>query len=149
MATGREQGFLRWQWDHYERVHTQRLTLVVHLLTVPLFLCGTLALLTAPFVGWPNAVAGDAMDDRKGTRLVIRARTEGDRITFEIEDDGPGVPESLRDRIFEPFVTTKDVGEGTGLGLAVCRGIVEGAGGTIALRPLERGACFVVDLPLA
>lgn len=58
MSTGREQGFLRWQWDHYERVHTQRLTLVVHLLTVPLFLCGTLALLTAPFVGWPNAVAG-------------------------------------------------------------------------------------------
>ncbi len=93
--------------------------------------------------------AGDAMNDRRGTRLVIRARTEGDRITFEIEDDGPGVPESLRDRIFEPFVTTKDVGEGTGLGLAVCRGIVEGAGGTIALRPLERGACFVVDLPLA
>lgn len=93
--------------------------------------------------------AGDAMDDRKGTRLVIRARTKDDRITFEIEDDGPGVPESLRDRIFEPFVTTKDVGEGTGLGLAVCRGIVEGAGGTIALRPLERGACFVVDLPRA
>ncbi|CAN5803667.1 hypothetical protein BH09MYX1_BH09MYX1_43760 [soil metagenome] len=91
--------------------------------------------------------AGDAMAEKRGTTLRIAARAEAECITIEIEDDGPGIPESLRDRIFEPFVTTKDVGEGTGLGLAVCRGIIEGAGGTIALRASARGACFVVELP--
>ncbi len=97
--------------------------------------------------------AGDAMAERRDAKLAIRARREceGDagRVILEIEDDGPGVPEALRDRIFEPFVTTKDVGEGTGLGLAVCRGIVEGAGGTIRLQPRAdgaSGACFVVEL---
>jgi signal transduction histidine kinase len=96
--------------------------------------------------------AGDAMADRRGTTLALRARADATRIVLEIEDDGPGVSDSLRDRIFEPFVTTKDVGEGTGLGLAVCRGIVEGVGGTIALRPRAdgaAGACFVVELPVA
>ena len=51
--------------------------------------------------------------------------------------------------LFEPFVTTKEVGRGTGLGLAVCRGLVEAAGGSISLdREYTRGARFVVDLPL-
>ncbi|MDB4995617.1 MAG: Sensor histidine kinase, partial [Myxococcaceae bacterium] len=50
-----------------------------------------------------------------------------------VEDDGPGIPADRVEEIFEPFVTTKDVGEGTGLGLAVCRGIVESAKGTITV----------------
>ena len=53
-------------------------------------------------------------------------------------------------RLFEPFVTTKEVGKGTGLGLAVCRGLVEAAGGTIQLHAAhEGGARFVIDLPAA
>ena len=64
-------------------------------------------------------------------------------------DNGPGVPESLRTKVFEPFVTTKDVGEGTGLGLAVCRGLVESARGTIDLdASYTEGARFVVTLPM-
>ena len=60
---------------------------------------------------------------------------------IEVEDDGPGVAPAVRDRLFEPFVTTKDVGEGTGLGLAVCRGLVESAGGEIwRRRRATRGA---------
>jgi hypothetical protein len=63
-------------------------------------------------------------------------------------DDGPGVPKELRERVFDPFVTTKDVGAGTGLGLAVCRGIVEGAKGRIFVDgTYEGGARFVVELP--
>jgi signal transduction histidine kinase len=83
--------------------------------------------------------------------VTVRAHANGDaRAKIEIEDDGPGVPAELRERIFDPFVTTKDVGAGTGLGLAVCRGIVEGAGGTISLDPsYEDGARFVVELPRA
>jgi two-component system NtrC family sensor kinase len=66
-----------------------------------------------------------------------------------VEDDGPGVAPEVRDKLFEPFVTTKRVGEGTGLGLAVCRGLVEAVGGTIAVEPGGGGggARFVVELP--
>ncbi|HHH29698.1 MAG TPA: HAMP domain-containing histidine kinase, partial [Polyangiaceae bacterium] len=62
-------------------------------------------------------------------------------------DNGGGVDAAVADELFEPFVTTKDVGEGTGLGLAVCRGLVEAAGGTIELEDGEAGARFVVRLP--
>ncbi len=101
--------------------------------------------------------AGDAITEdarRRGISggqlgtITIRARpAEGSVVRVEVEDDGPGVPAAIRDRLFEPFVTTKDVGKGTGLGLAVCRGLVEGAGGRIVLDATERGARFLIDLP--
>ena len=63
---------------------------------------------------------------------------------------GPGIDASIQERLFEPFVTTKEVGKGTGLGLAVCRGLVESARGTIRLdESFQPGARFVVDLPIA
>jgi signal transduction histidine kinase len=71
-------------------------------------------------------------------------------VRLSVEDDGPGVAAEVRDRLFEPFVTTKEVGRGSGLGLAVCRGLVEASGGTIVLdETLERGARFLVELPRA
>lgn len=86
--------------------------------------------------------------DAKHT-VTVRARSTGEgRARIEVEDDGPGVPADMRDRIFDPFVTTKDVGSGTGLGLAVCRGIVEGAKGRIFVdASYESGARFVLELP--
>jgi signal transduction histidine kinase len=91
--------------------------------------------------------AGGAADDDVVT-VRVRAREGNARI--EVEDTGPGVPESMRERVFEPFVTTKDVGEGTGLGLAVCRGVVEAAGGTILIDgSYARGARVVIEIPLA
>jgi len=93
--------------------------------------------------------------------VTIRAREETPRESrgtgsprplarIEVEDSGPGVPADLRDRIFDPFVTTKDVGAGTGLGLSVCRGIVEAASGTIHVEsPSGGGARFVVELERA
>jgi len=92
--------------------------------------------------------AGDAMTGSKAGKLVMRARDEAGGVRIEVEDTGPGVPASVRDRLFMPFVTTKEVGQGTGLGLAVCRGIVEAAGGRIELDvKYTRGARFVVWLP--
>jgi two-component system, NtrC family, sensor kinase len=95
--------------------------------------------------------AGDALATaKKGGRLRITARATGERVSIEVEDDGPGIAPEIRARLFEPFVTTKDVGAGTGLGLAVCRGLIEAAGGTIALdASYTQGARFVVTLPAA
>ena len=97
-----------------------------------------------------NAGASIAAHRETG-RVIIRARPiEGARVRIEVEDDGPGVHPSVRDRLFEPFVTTKDVGEGTGLGLGVCRGLVESAGGEIDLdASYVAGARFRVVLPAA
>jgi two-component system, NtrC family, sensor kinase len=67
-----------------------------------------------------------------------------------VQDNGPGVKAEVAVRVFEPFVTTKEVGKGTGLGLAVCRGIVEACGGTIDLDAnYTGGARFVIELPAA
>jgi signal transduction histidine kinase len=83
-----------------------------------------------------------------GGRVTLRAMPHGDKVRLEVEDNGSGVAPEVRDRLFEPFVTTKEVGKGTGLGLAVCRGLVESVGGSIGLDATHApGARFVVELP--
>jgi signal transduction histidine kinase len=96
-----------------------------------------------------NAAAALAGSGRAGGRITIRARPLDARsVRIDVEDDGPGVAAQIRDRLFEPFATTKEVGDGTGLGLAVCRGLVESAGGQIGLDPsYGSGARFYVVLP--
>ena len=93
--------------------------------------------------------AGDAIGT-KGGQILVRVTRRNEHVTIEVEDTGPGIAASVRERLFEPFVTTKDVGAGTGLGLAVCRGLVEAAGGELSVDPTyEGGARFVVVLPVA
>src|SRR5207247_3365083 len=65
--------------------------------------------------------------------LTTRYETATDRVVLTVADSGPGVPTDLQARIFEPFFTTKSPGQGTGLGLSLCRGIVEGHGGALRL----------------
>jgi len=78
----------------------------------------------------------------------VLARPVGTGVELIVEDDGPGIAPQVRDRLFEPFVTTKEVGKGTGLGLAVCRGLVEAVGGSITLdQSFSSGARFVAFLP--
>ncbi len=94
--------------------------------------------------------AGAAVAAHRDTgKVTIRARAiDAARVRIEVDDDGPGVAPAVRDRLFEPFVTTKDVGEGTGLGLAVCRGLVESVGGEVGFDAThEPGARFYVVLP--
>lgn len=98
---------------------------------------------------WTNLIenALDAMKDR-GTLLVSTSR-RGDEVHVEIGDDGPGIPEELQSRIWEPFFTTKLLGQGTGLGLDIARRIVERRlGGRIHLHSKPGDTRFRVELPL-
>lgn len=82
--------------------------------------------------------------------IVIRTERQGDEAVITIEDDGPGIPEHALMRIFDPFYTTKPVGQGTGLGLSVSYDIiVKKHGGSIrAENKPEGGARFTVRLPM-
>lgn len=81
-------------------------------------------------------------------RVCAMPVATGDRIRVEIADNGSGVPPEIRERIFEPFFTTKPEGVGTGVGLSVCRGIVEGHDGTISVGDAPGGgAQFAFELP--
>jgi PAS domain S-box-containing protein len=82
-----------------------------------------------------------------GGTLTVITGCAGDKVTIEIQDDGPGVPAALAGRIFEPFFSTKEVGEGTGLGLSIAMGIAEGHGGTLTLVPSDKGARLCLALP--
>jgi len=86
----------------------------------------------------------------KASRLEIRTRADGAHVYVEVADDGPGVPPTLRTKIFDAFFTTKAPGEGTGLGLAISRTIAREHGGDLVLedRPPNTGAKFTLRLPL-
>jgi two-component system NtrC family sensor kinase len=81
-------------------------------------------------------------------RVEVRACNGAGVVELTVEDDGPGIAEAILDHVFDPFVTTKAAGQGTGLGLAVCYTIVERLGGSIeAKNQAEGGATFEVRLP--
>lgn len=83
-----------------------------------------------------------------GGRLTIRTTADNGCCLVSIEDTGPGIPLEVMPHIFDPFYTTKGVGEGTGLGLSVSKGIVEQHGGTIEVESnVGSGTAFRVRLP--
>ncbi|HEX2182147.1 MAG TPA: ATP-binding protein [Rubrobacteraceae bacterium] len=99
---------------------------------------------------WTNLL-DNAIDAVEGDGHVgVRAVREGDRVLVEISDDGPGIPEKIRDRIFEPFFTTKQVGKGTGIGLDITyRVVVKELGGDIRVSSEPGDTRFEVRLPVA
>ncbi len=80
------------------------------------------------------------------TRVETRGAREGDTVTVDVTDDGPGVPEAVRATLFDPLVTTKK--EGTGLGLALVRRVARAHGGDASLVSSPKGAHFRVTLRL-
>ncbi len=96
--------------------------------------------------------ARDAMPD--GGLLTVAARRREDDgaepvAEITVTDTGIGIPDEIADRVFEPFYTTKEKGSGTGLGLSMVYGIVEGAGGVITLDSrVGSGTCLTITLPL-
>ncbi len=94
-----------------------------------------------------NAI--DAMSEEGTLRLHTRAGAgEVPSVFVEVSDTGHGIPPAILERIFDPFFTTKEVGRGTGLGLAVCYGIVTEHGGRISVdSSVGRGTTFTIRLP--
>ncbi len=93
--------------------------------------------------------AADAMKGRGKLHISAQYESRQNRFVLSVSDTGPGVPEELRDKIFDIFFTTKPVGQGTGLGLSISKKIIELHGGTLSLHsPPHGGAAFIMELPL-
>jgi signal transduction histidine kinase len=96
--------------------------------------------------------AAHAMEDKRAGRgrLGIRTSIDGDHVVIAISDTGSGISEANRDRIFDAFFTTKEVGRGTGQGLAISRAIVvERHGGTLTFdSQVGVGTTFYVRIPI-
>lgn len=82
-------------------------------------------------------------------RGTLEVAISGDEreLRVHVIDNGPGIPEAIRDRIFQPFFTTKDQGEGSGLGLSICSEIVKRHDGSIDVTSRPGRTEFVVRLP--
>ncbi|MDY0162771.1 hybrid sensor histidine kinase/response regulator [Desulfobotulus sp.] len=98
-----------------------------------------------------NLVENAIQATPKGGCVTLSSQlTDTGKVTIQVQDTGPGIPESVKKRIFDPFFTTKPQGKGTGLGLYLCRDLSHHLGGELEVssRPGE-GACFTLTLPRA
>lgn len=91
--------------------------------------------------------AADALQSVSARRVDVRVREGNGGIEIAVVDNGPGVPLFLRERIMQPFFTTKEVGKGVGLGLSISEGIVRGHGGRLFLDESSAYTRFVIWLP--
>lgn len=89
-----------------------------------------------------------AAGERRGI-VSISTRRAAEWVFVEVSDDGPGISPEIRGRLFEPYATTRPIGEGMGLGLAISRKILLDHGGDLDLLASERGAAFRLTLPAA
>jgi C4-dicarboxylate-specific signal transduction histidine kinase len=97
-----------------------------------------------------NAEQAIRASGRLPGRITIRSRDIAGRVVLEVEDTGPGIATDNEAKLFQPFFTTKPVGQGTGLGLSISYGIIDSLGGRIGYRRAPAGgAIFYFDLPAA
>lgn len=92
--------------------------------------------------------ARQALGEAGGGCIVAETALEAGHVVVRVRDDGPGIPPEHRNRLFDPFFTTRAPGEGTGLGLSIAFDIVREHGGVLELEPLDEGTCFAMRLPL-
>ena len=96
-----------------------------------------------------HAIADVVQGQEARGRIVVRTRVESGWAVVEIEDSGKGIPETIREKVWDPFFTTKPVGKGTGQGLTIARSIVVKHGGALSFHSVEgRGTTFTIRLPL-
>jgi two-component system NtrC family sensor kinase len=96
-----------------------------------------------------NLVLNAQQAMREGGELTLRTYRRDGQVVVEVRDTGVGIPESMLERIFNPFVTTREVGEGTGLGLTVSDSIVTSHGGKLDVEStLGVGSVFRISFPM-
>ena len=90
----------------------------------------------------------DAVADSKDRWVEIQVDHDEDWVFLRVIDSGSGIPESVRPRLFEAYFSTKDAGQGNGIGLALSREIAREHGGDLYLDSAAANTCFVVKLPM-
>lgn len=121
-----------------------------HGLPIDLRLPGTLPHVTVPQAAVEAVLTSLIENSRQAgaTRAAITGEEVADAVILTVSDDGPGIPPGDRDRVFEPFFTSRRTEGGTGLGLPIARSLLDAHGGAIALAPHPRtGATFRITLP--
>ena len=93
--------------------------------------------------------AADALEENKVLKphLILRTNHDSDNIYLEFENNGPSISDNIKEKIFEPFYTTKKIGKGTGLGLSISKNILHKHNGNLRLVTGEWGSKFIVELP--
>ena len=89
---------------------------------------------------------GSGIGEQRGAHLQVSTRREGGRIAIEIEDNGPGIPDDIKDKILQPFFTTKKGTQGTGLGLSITHDIVKAHGGNLEIQSKPGQTIFTIRL---
>ena len=93
--------------------------------------------------------ACQAIGDQGDIYIKTEFMSEEKQVRIQIKDNGSGIEKDNLEKIFDPFYTTKTVGEGTGLGLSISYGIVKSHGGLITVESKEgEGTTFLIDLPI-
>jgi signal transduction histidine kinase len=97
-----------------------------------------------------HAIAERGTANASKGRICVRTKLDGDHVIISVQDNGPGIPESIREKIFDPFFTTKEVGKGTGQGLAIARtAIHDKHAGTLYFETeLGQGTTFYMRFPI-
>ncbi len=98
-----------------------------------------------------NQKAKTAQKDYKPEVTVTTSAQENGKAIIKVKDNGNGIPENIKDKIMQPFFTTKPTGEGTGLGLSLTYDmVVKGHGGSIQVNSVEgEGSEFIIQLPIS
>ncbi len=133
------------EWKYVAELHTELGTLPA----VPCNVSSFNQVMLNLIVNAAHAI-GERVQDGEMGNIWIKTSRLAAHVEIRVEDDGPGVPDAIRDQIFDPFFTTKEVGKGTGQGLSIAyRVVCQQHGGTLTLEPRTGGgACFVIRLPV-
>jgi signal transduction histidine kinase len=95
----------------------------------------------------PKSEDGAGLNERYLPKLKVTTMLENGQVRIAFEDNGPGIPDEIRDKILQPFFTTKKGTEGTGLGLSITHDIVKAHGGSLAIESDPKGSIFTITIP--